>query len=303
MSINYIIVSYPGKTKSRIKEPYSEEILDLHMKYLCILLRKKRELGIKLLIEQITLVYTDPKPEDYQNYYDIPKWQKMFEGLVKFQVLEYFGQNLHYSYDKFLLAINHFRDIPYNILIEDDYYIDPSNPTFDLELLDIYKKSFPNNFGYLCTYAPKNDKGQRTFPSIANGFLSTFSVVVRRPEKDGTAPKTQLERFYAEQDFCQIAFGNIFMPFLEDISDEYYLPFWTGVNGELQDFTTAKPSKKMFMPIQLCEEIRERIVPIGTERVNDDLKKISDLRMEMEKNVRILLINQEFLRLYSGVPN
>lgn len=313
MTINYIVVSYPGKTKSRMNDPYSEEILDIHMKYLHRMLVNKQKLGIRNLIEQVTLVYTEPKPEDYQNYYNVPKWQKMFEGLTQFVVLDYVGKNKHYSYDKFLLAIEYYKEIPYNILIEDDYFIDLSNPHFDIELLTKYRRSFPENFGYLCTHAPKNDKGQKTVASIANGFLSTFSVVSRRLEKDGTTPKTQLERLYSATDFCQVAFGNIFMPYLDDLSDEYYLPFWTGVDGELQDFTEVKSvvpvdlknmvkPKKMFMPIQLCDEIRNQVIPVSKQKVERIMQSITDLYKELKRASDALRGNEEFLKNYSTDP-
>lgn len=255
-TINYIIASYPGRYVKRDMDPKSGEFLNKQLFLLNKLLEKKNELGIPNLINTITIVKVKCKPEhrEYPNYYDQELWKTFTNITDKIKILDYEGENNHFSYDQWLIALMKSTD-DYNIIIEDDYYMDINNPSFDIELIEKYKEKFPDNKGYLCSLV--GDKPV-LYASISNGIISKESIEQLGSDVLNTFYKYSIfkeGRAYNIMQYPQIVFSVLFSQkemSIKDTSREYITYFWDSPTLKIVDFTNSIVStKQTFVPIQM----------------------------------------------------
>jgi hypothetical protein len=249
--INYTIASYPGKTSSRIFQDNSEYVLTIQLKHLQVIFENKIKNGIDNLIKQITIVRTKPKDSNYYlKYYEVENLQDICGVPIVF--LDYEGDNTNHSYDQWLQSYVKYNDIEYHLFIEDDYCIDTDNLTFDKELVDLYKKTFPNNNGYLCSLTAI--ESGILCASISNGFIHRSNI-----------NKISLDKFYNSSlpygsyyRNPQIQFSKIMIENginIVGMNDKYLTYFWDTQRKSIVDYTVAgiNSNKKNFIPVQISE--------------------------------------------------
>jgi len=255
-TINYIIPTYPGKYPKRLTDPKSGEFLNRQLILLNELLEHKKKENIPCLINNVTIIKVKCKPihQEYENYYDIELWKTLVNICDKIKIIDYEGRNEHFSYDQWLIALLQSTD-DYNILIEDDYYIDTDNLHFDLELIQKYKDKFPDNKGYLCSYVGLNPV---IHAAISNGIVSKESVQL--------LGENVLNEFYSKSIFRehinynimvypQIVFSVLFTQkemMIKDTCNEYVTYFWDSPKMKIIDFTESVVcTEQTFVPIQM----------------------------------------------------
>jgi len=245
VKINYIIASYNGITGSR-KCEYSEKVLDFQLEKLRHIMDEKKKNNIDCLVKKITIIITDSKKINssiptFENYYLFDKWKHMFSDIeISFQ--PYVGSNNHFSYDQWLQGIiNNLNDYTHHIIIEDDYCIDPECLNFDIMLIDIYKKKFKDNIGFL-----SQKYGDDIYNSwISNGLISSDTL------KKIDDPLT---KFYGYNLYPQITFGYLFtdngIP-ITDYSEYFKITFWDQRFKELKDMSENKNIEiECFIPVE-----------------------------------------------------
>ena len=249
MKINYIIASYPGITQSRMKDVYSPYCLDIHLVNLRSILQEKKENNILNMVKRITIMIVKCKPEhrEYENFYMIDKWKYMFEELsIEIVFLNYIGDNIHHSYDQWIQGmINSIDDFSHHILIEDDYVIHPNCIDFDIKLLEIYRKKFKNNIGYLAQRSSTNDN-HPYHACISNGMISSDTIKLFKD------PLITYYNYKLPHYLTQLSFSLMFtdngIP-IENYGEYYRQPFWC--NNKIVDLSFDKTIKEAcFVPIQ-----------------------------------------------------
>ena len=237
MQINYIIASYSGKRLSG-DHKMLENVLDLQLTHLSNLFKNMTTNHVA----QITIVEPSPTCKIYPNYYNKDKWMSIHG--VPIVYLPYIGNNTHHSYDQFLQAMLKYSKFDYHIIMEDDYYIDPTQTEFDTDLINIYTSTFKDNIGYLCTYASLHQNMWHA--SISNGMISKDTL-----ERLG---KDILEHFYSFEMYPQLKFSHIMTEKninICDIQKYYKIPFWDSPTQTIKDFTTSQSNIYMFVPVQM----------------------------------------------------
>ena len=210
---------------------------------------EKKKTHIDNFIEKIIVVCPEPKEKRNMSYYKYEIWIERFKQFnVSIDFIDYTGDNKHHSYDQWIQGYLYYPDSDYYIVMEDDYCIDPTNITFDIDLIQLYKKKCPDNIGYLgCSTWDVNG-----FPTmtISNGIISRETF-----KKIGT---NILEKFYKINTNCpQESFSRLF--FLEkiklyDLQDEYTFPFWESWTKKMVSYPiNNKPNKFIMLPVQLVE--------------------------------------------------
>ena len=241
MPLNYVIATYAGRD--------TQYVLECHLQHLLAIM-----MGGKLTeLKQVTVMCPPVKAKDKHNYkgkyYDISRWQAIFERAgagVALVFEEYVGSNEYASYDQWIQAYLRYPNFDYYLLIEDDYVPYASQLTFDADLVALYKESLIKNdtqIGYLCTYAC-NDHGM-FHASISNGLVSrqTFE----------TMGQSILEKFYDIPHYSQLAFSELFtrhnIPIF-DWADKYVAIFWSSLRGQISVYSPIETTEYMLLPIQ-----------------------------------------------------
>jgi hypothetical protein len=260
--ISYIIATYSNTLSSRIGcYANTEGVLQLQLEQLYVIFNNKKLQNIDNLIEKIIVVM--PEPEEKRNivYYQSDKWRRRFlECQVSIEYVDYIGDNLHHSYDQWIQGYLFYSKSDYYIVMEDDYCIDKSNLTFDIDLIRLYKEKCPDNVGYLgCLVESCWGVGNRhahahahtAVMAISNGIISRESF-----EKIGT---NILQKFYAISSlYPQLSFSIMFIndnvPLL-DLQDEYVFPFWDSTRRQMVTYSrcAAVDTRYIIIPVQLAE--------------------------------------------------
>lgn len=225
LKINYVVATYSGVIKSRDeKEQYA---LQVNLNNLHHILKEN-----KTCISQVTVVCPTPRGDAYPNYYQQKKWEKRIPNIV---FLPYEGRNDHHSYDQWLQGYLKFPDFDYYIFIEDDYCVNTDIPNFDTKLVEIYKESFPDNIGYLCSKADVNE--HRFHAIVSNGMISRESL-------EKFDKKTMLQELYStttyeSYPYPQLKFSFMFLnkgiP-LKDYRKYYSVPFWDSYSKQTLEY-------------------------------------------------------------------
>lgn len=246
MLFNYVIATYSGFLPNRDEK--EQEVLQIHLQNLYDILshddRKNKDTF------QITIVCPTPKTSEYKNYYQREKWEEKFSSLnnVKLVYLPYIGKNDHHSYDQWLQGYTNFPDFDYYFFIEDDYTVNTEFINFDIDLVNLYKKFFFDNVGYLCARACKNE--HRYHASVSNGLISGDTL--RRFNKD-----TIIEELYnfpvkGSIPWPQLKFSFLFsdngIP-VKDYTLFYSTPFWDSYYKNIKMYGNEK-LPAILIPIQ-----------------------------------------------------
>ena len=249
MSINYIIATYPGsESVKRQKDINAEDTLNFHLFQLYMIFKKKKELNIDNLIKQITIIKTKPKNNNlyYKDYYKYSNLKQIDNIPIK--IIDYEGENMHASYDQWLMGIEKNKEFEYHILIEDDYCIHPENYNFDNEIISLYNKYFPDKNGYLCSMACA--LFYHPFHAARSNGLIHINIL----------KNVNLKDFYNYKNGNNIDPQVLFsLYFLENnieikgINDIYETFFWS---DRLQNYTNGNTKNKMFTPVQYFDEFK-----------------------------------------------
>ena len=224
MFINYIVATWAGKRKDQAEySKFLESTLDIHMVHLY-------EHGYKD-IDRVTIVCPRIPKKHYDTYYRFDKWKKMFGN--KLVILKYQGANKHYSYDQWIQGMKNCPQADYHILIEDDYIL--SCPDVIPKLVDEYKRLFPNNIGYMCSFYRNDDSklpcSMFNHAAITNGIISNDTIKnMKRP----------LKKFYKIKSTHQIAFTGLFLHRNIPVKDFRRLcgiPFYSSFSCKLQNYS------------------------------------------------------------------
>lgn len=250
VSINYIIASFAEKTRSRSNEEISEQVLSIQIDTLCQILDEKDKAGISNLVKQVTIVIPPyNKANSYPKYYRKDVWLDKFAKYedVSLVFQDYNGRNNHYSYDQWIQGMLKYPQYDYHIIIEDDYCVQPGNLTFDHDLVRVYKEKFPDDIGYLCSYANEHPRNiGHLHPAVSNGMISAKTIqYIEDP----------LTHYYNLRDHAQIAFGRLFTEnniSLADYRESYLVNFWSSDKKILREFNLLEKEdhKYIFVPVQ-----------------------------------------------------
>ena len=256
-SISYIIASYSHRSDINA--------LQIQLEQLRIIFQSNIK---KNNIKNIIVVCPEPFEKRNHSYYQYDNWIDIFNSFqIPIYFIDFVGNNEHFSYDQWLFGYLYDKTSDYYIFIEDDYCIDKHNLQFDTELIQLYKNSFSNGLGYLCTVA-------LTSPilhgSVSNGMISkkTFE---KMQSKNGdilkqfydlsssSLEKAKFQYYYKPNTGMihpQITFSYLFIKNginIKDMQSNYICPFWNSGTKLIQTYSnkTKKPTKYNIIPIQM----------------------------------------------------
>src|SRR6478752_9724721 len=152
-TLNYIIATYSGIYRTHENKEY---VLQRQLQQLYKILKA----GKLSLLKQVTIVCPTPRHPAYPKYYQSRMWSYVFEREfphVKLVYLDYHGANEDHSYDQWLQGYVAYPNFDYYLFMEDDYCFDLQQTAFDRALVDMYLRRFPENIGYLSTWASTNN--------------------------------------------------------------------------------------------------------------------------------------------------
>lgn len=177
-SINYIIATSPAATKARYRDKYANFALHYHLKVLNKLLETNTHVRQVTIVKQESCVAADLKNQ----YYDVEDLiSKIKSKNVEVKILEV--PKIGISYTQYREAYLNFPNYDYYLIMEDDWTINVKYKNFDLVLIDLYKKVFLDNCGFLDAYSTSAShlNTKHGFHSeISLGLLSkkTFEVFI-----------------------------------------------------------------------------------------------------------------------------
>ena len=174
MNISYIIATYAGKDHTSNKD-VADIVLQEQFNQLFALLKNKQKYSCHCAIVEVIVVCPPVDSENLRtNYYLKDSWKESLDKFgISLRCVDYVGENIHHSYDQWIQGcMNASPDSDYYILIEDDYCLDQRNVNLELDMINLYLKKFPNNIGYLASWAPKKDPNHGYHAAISNGLIS-----------------------------------------------------------------------------------------------------------------------------------
>lgn len=242
--INYVIASFPGKKGSICRDklvnvyPHPENYLREHLKKL---------LSLKHNLAQITIVKAKPSPTEpvWNKFYNIDDLTKKFNC----PVIQMECPNFALSYGQYLHSFKKFPNFDYYCFIEEDYCAAVDN--FDEVLLKIYKTHFPNNIGYLCSYAPTKPVFHAAFEF---GLISKLTM--QQLFEHFADPFVEFNGLKHGQ--IQIKFSDLFLNSgvkIEDFNKEYHTPYYKGVHQLLINCSkNPKFNIAIFIPLQMIND-------------------------------------------------
>lgn len=242
MSLNYIIATYPG-TKT-------EYALEIQLQQLLTIILAGKTLSLK----QVTVMCTNCKPEHTEKvyYYNKEKWMTIFEKYcpgIQLVFANYIGENKHASYDQWIQGYNLYPNYDYYLFIEDDYFIHPSQLSFDQNVIDAYNSilsSRGTNVGYVCSYATTTNHHYHA--TISNGIVNKTSLEMLGSDI--------LEKYYTcadEYKIEQVAFSDLFIKNdvpVYSFEHVFCALFWSSLHNRLDVYSPVTVGTLLFVPLQ-----------------------------------------------------
>ena len=242
MTLHYIIATYCG-TKT-------EYALEIQLQQLLTIILAGKLTALK----QVTVMCPQPKPEHTikPNYYDKEKWNSIFETHCKDVQLvfaPYVGENKHASYDQWIQGCLLYPNFDYHLFIEDDYFIHPSQLTFDQDIIDVYNKILSlgdTTVGYVCSYATTTNHHYHA--TISNGIVNKATLQLLGPDI--------LDKYYTcAQEYAieQVAFSDMFIKSgipVYSFEHVYCALFWSSLHNRLEVFSPLTVGTLLFVPLQ-----------------------------------------------------
>ena len=246
-TINYIIATHAAISRNRERtDAQSRYVLRYHLQILDSCLTS--DTGIT----QITIVCPDV-PDETGEYYT--KNGVYIENLrSKGIAVEIFNvANEGISYTQYAKCFKKYKEFDYYIVMEDDWVINSIYPNFDTILLDLYKKTFKENIGFLDCWSPTFPRHDLPFHSaITVGMLSNETVKCFL-DLDNTALIT----------LSQLEFSRILTSTGISIIDHHRagfptkILFWQTIYGIIKDHTqesryiqVSPVREPIFVPVQ-----------------------------------------------------
>jgi hypothetical protein len=225
----------------------AEHVLQMQLQKILELFNNKKRANIVNAIEKIIVICPTPRGESFSMYYCKDKW----ESLLPIEFVQYKGENKHHSYDQYLQGYLAHPTSDYYIVIEDDYFMDCTYNTVDTDLIKSYRAIFPDNIGYLATWAPVDPKYEQVqahgpHAAISNGIISrdTFEKI-----------PNLLSSFYSDTtSLPQVIFSRLFQRHgipIRDFEGVYNMHFWDTVWEKTTNFSEEEMSKSVFLPVQI----------------------------------------------------
>jgi hypothetical protein len=229
-TINYIIATHAKTNPNREKtDKYSKYVLRYHLKILTLILQDNTE------IQQVTIVCPDV-PDDSGEYYsgNEPYINNLRSKGIIVEILPV--ENIGISYTQYIKCFKKFFNYDYHIIMEDDWAINTTYTNFASILVNLYKKTFLNNVGFLDCWSPLyNNSGNITFWSQ---FHSAITV--------GIISKETVLYFFGlenENNVNQLTFSSILTNSGVPIKDHHNsgfttkILFWQTNEGVIRDYT------------------------------------------------------------------
>jgi hypothetical protein len=144
------------------------------------------------------------------------------------------------------MGMESYPEIDYHIIIEDDYYVD--NIYFDIELVELYDKTFPNKTGYLCSLTLNQPF---LHAAISNGIIHK-----------NVLNYISLYKYYnliSKETYSQLKFSILMAQnniIIKDMNYIYDTQFWDTPTQKITDFSKQKNMKRIISPIQILSEFQ-----------------------------------------------
>lgn len=281
MSINYVIATWAGQNGSICRNtlcdvyPHPKDYLRIHLKQLT---------KVKHNLSQVTVMMAHvadgvPKYMDYYNdleesveilkrngtnvqFVSCPNFAlsygQYFEAFQKFSrnqtaVNQTAVNQTVVNQTAVVSPVNQVNQFDYYCFMEDDYTVGLDN--FDKELKEIYKSKFPNNIGYLCSWAPVGiGKFHAAFEFGLISSKTLEKLYARYPD-----PKNQF--IGLRHGDVQIKFSDLFLQSgipIKDFSDIYATPYYKGVKKRLINCSKSpRRYQCLFFPLQMIMDYSE----------------------------------------------
>jgi len=224
-------------------------VLQTQFDHLYTLLCAQTENGGETLVRQVTVVVPEPRHPPYELYYQKEKWLARFASDlpgVRLVYQKYVGRNEDHSYDQYVQACVANPHLDYHILMEDDYCFAKDRVDFDRVLVGLYRRRFPDNVGYLCSWAAEHN-GHRYHAAISNGVVSA-DTWKRFPD-----PLQAYHHMSLVEKYSQLKFSYLFtengIP-LADFAEEFRALFWNSDANEVASFSPQTTTRDMILPVQ-----------------------------------------------------
>ena len=248
-SVNYVIATWAGKNGSICRNkltkvyPHPKDYLREHLKQLT---------KIKHNLAQITIMKAavssgTPKYNDYYNVDDLVEKIRDQGTVVEFVDCPNFGL----SYGQYFEAYQKYRGaFDYYCFIEDDYTVAMDH--FDRVLVGIYTSKFPNEIGFLCSWAPKL-KNVKFHAAYEFGLISskTLDTLYNKWPRPSDAFKN------LSHGEIQVKYSDLFLENginVKDYTDLYATPYYKGVHKKLINCSKKPESNDcIFIPIQMLK--------------------------------------------------
>jgi len=248
MELHYIIATYAGIYRESENKEY---VLQRQLQQIYKILKNKKKYNLPCFLRQITIVCPKVKNNHntYSKYYQKNMWLYVFEREfpdIRLVYIDYIGQNQDHSYDQWIQGYLYASQYDYHLLMKDDYCISDEQSLFDQNLIMLYLKKFPNNIGYLATWAA-NNQNLPYHAAISNGVISkqTFEKF-----------ENPLKSYYDMEkvvNYPQLKFSYLFtnngIP-LADFTDKYQALFWHSENMCIFNFS-SEHNQRMLIPVQI----------------------------------------------------
>lgn len=246
ISLHYIIATYSGIYRDYENKEY---VLQRQLQNLYKILVSKREQGLPCLLKRITIVCPEPHHEKtYLKYYQQSLWSYVFEREfpdIDLVYIKYKGDNQDHSYDQWIQGYLSCPEHTHNLFMEDDYCFDLKQVMFDKILVDMYHDKFPDNIGYLATWA-SNNNNHNLHAAISNGIISseTFKLFSDPLKVYYDMKKTET---YPQLKFSYMFINNS-IP-LSDITYKYQALFWNSDTSKKINFA-SNDKEVLLYPVQ-----------------------------------------------------
>ena len=249
VSLHYIIATYSGIYRTFETKQY---LLQKQLQQLYKILKSKKNQQLECLLCQVTIVCPKVKSGHTEcvKYYQKELWKYVFEKdfpHVKLVYLDYVGANEDHSYDQWIQGYLKYSNYDYHLVMEDDYCFDSNKIMFDKDFINMYIEKFPDNVGYLSTWATAVS-GHKFHAAISNGLIS------RKTFEKLENPLGIYYTMWRVELFPQLRFSYMFtmhnIP-ISDITDKYQALFWITETSEKVCFTPPTIRDSLIYPVQM----------------------------------------------------
>lgn len=245
--MNYIIATSAKTLATREKQdPYSKYVLQYHLKIL------NKLLETTTLVRQVTIgcqIARDSSNEYYNIEKEINEIRK--KGII---VVKEMLPNDGISYLQYVRCYKTYPTFDYYLIMEDDWCINTTYTSFDTFLIDLYKKAFPTNKGFLNCWSPS----QGMFVGNQGGFGNhPFHSAITLGLLSNQTIKECIKHLLPRRPLGQLEFSQTLLRANQSIVDlpQMGIPtqilFYLTSSGDIKDYTESETFvEPFFVPVQ-----------------------------------------------------